>query len=296
MNRLAMKQGLLILYHYPCADGAYAALMARLSRSGNAMRFVPHRTDEALDIFSLPIDNVSGVVLLDYCGPSADFLRALCNRYPRVVLIDHHQTAFDMIKGMEGVRNLETLLVADVSGCALAEHYFEPRLTPQQREVMLYIEDNDLWRHRMPDSEAFSAGLSALNIDYRTDFLAMRDIDVAATIAKGRPILAERDAYVTSAVAASVATKTGGFRVYVHNDMPKHISHLGHALATESAASIGLVVWALDAERTRFKVSARSVNDVDTIAAVTGRYQGGGHRSASGCVVTREQLEGEILA
>jgi hypothetical protein len=41
--------------------------------------------------------------------------------------------------------------------------YFQPQgLTEEQQELFKYIEDADLWRWRLPDSEAFTAGASGV--------------------------------------------------------------------------------------------------------------------------------------
>jgi len=33
-------------------------------------------------------------------------------------------------------------------------------------EMFDLVEDHDLWRHMLPESQAFAAGLSALNIEF----------------------------------------------------------------------------------------------------------------------------------
>lgn len=61
-----------VLYHSPCNDGAYAALAASLyfqQGGGPQPRFVPHRTYAPTDAAALALTAADTVYLLDYAGP-----------------------------------------------------------------------------------------------------------------------------------------------------------------------------------------------------------------------------------
>lgn len=113
----------------------------------------------------------------------------------RVIVLDHHKTALESLPGKgEGPPNLECLLDMNRSGATISYDYFRDRLlkyrldsslsTPEPsgtcpakglipdtdkgriEKLFQYVEDGDLWRWRLPDSKAFSSGLSDLGIDF----------------------------------------------------------------------------------------------------------------------------------
>jgi hypothetical protein len=97
----------LVLYHYPCADGAFAAYAVHLAQPPTGTTtttiYVPHRTgpENAVDLLTLyqkhvPDQNTqSNLYLLDYCGPNAMFIQHACSIFTQVYLLDHHKTAVD---------------------------------------------------------------------------------------------------------------------------------------------------------------------------------------------------------
>lgn len=85
----------------------------------------------------------------------------------RVVVLDHHKTAFEQFgrpaAGCADIQlaNCSVHLDMDKSGATLALHHFQPAgLTDAQRQLFSFIEDADLWRWRLPHSREFHAGLN----------------------------------------------------------------------------------------------------------------------------------------
>ena len=74
-----------ILYHYPCPDGVWAAWCAHrhFKQRDAPARYVPHRVYEALLPEALQLRGDETCYLLDYVGPTglAAQLAGLCRRY-----------------------------------------------------------------------------------------------------------------------------------------------------------------------------------------------------------------------
>lgn len=62
-----------ILYHYPCPDGAFAALAAHIYFSATpstSALFFPNRVYSPVKPHQLPLHEIDELYLLDYVGPS----------------------------------------------------------------------------------------------------------------------------------------------------------------------------------------------------------------------------------
>lgn len=99
----------------------------------------------------------------------------------RVVVLDHHKTALETLPPRgTGPANLHLELDMTRSGATIAYDYFLQKLQAQSSSRNLvegdnimrvetlfkYIEDADLWTWALPDSKAFSSGLSDCAIEY----------------------------------------------------------------------------------------------------------------------------------
>ena len=109
-------------------------------------------------------------------------MTAACSRAKAVIILDHHKTAAEELASKEAevkaMPNLFLNIDMDRSGATIARDYFALDLDPptvgdgngnSQVDLGLlfaYIEDNDLWRHALPDSKAFSAGIKDYNFEF----------------------------------------------------------------------------------------------------------------------------------
>lgn len=309
-----------VLYHYPCPDGIFGALAASLVLGEAGTTFVPlavyeketARTERVLSLVSP--DAV--VYLIDFSGGPA-FIRAIAGAVARVVLIDHHKTAQeDMAALADPPRNLEVHFDMTRSGASLARDFFgleawltkrsDPRAVNLLRMIEL-VEDNDLWRHALPESRSFAAGFGALslNMDAAKNpriFAEVAGLDVGAVIAAGAAELERQRVSIEAdlAAAAPYAIPGGDSSVLralaVVTRAPQYRSELGNQLATLSAAAgldaVGIVAYEESAGGTGalWKVSLRSLPEFDT-TPFSRHYGGGGHKNASSFVTSRDVYE-----
>lgn len=310
-----------LIYHYPCPDGVFAGLAAylRLAHDGRTVRVAPQVS------YRSPSERASGVDssiatddtvhLLDFSG-GVEFILALCARAKSVQIADHHKTAQEDIHALMFSERLPANFTVHIdmtrSGATMARDVYNVHPVLKARlgddgaarvlRLFDYIEDNDLWRHVLPGSKAFSAGLAARAIEYDATKNAsvwdtLLGLDVDTLIAEGEAVLEEQRRVVASEVALSFpvhipfngAPTGGGLRclaiVSTHPDLR---SDLGNELAKKSAAAglqaAGVVAYVEPgmgaAAETTYKVSLRSIGDVDT-SALSKSYGGGGHANAS---------------
>ena len=140
----------LVLYHAHCADG-FAAAYAAWCALGDTADYRPVTHGDPLPA----IPDGTRVFILDFSYPRP-VLEALAARCQLTVL-DHHQTAQAELAGLDFAT-----FDMEKSGCVLAWEHFQGTgncLGPVP-ELLLYVQDRDLWRWELDFSKAVSAALT----------------------------------------------------------------------------------------------------------------------------------------
>src|SRR6185437_7195305 len=158
-----------VLYHYPCADGVFAALAAYCSQKLENAVFIGHTTYGGLPQSQSLLDQMTlddHVYLLDFIG-QGDFVKQVSQKVNKVVLLDHHKTAIEYVDQWKPLpSNVEVVMDLERSGATIALDYFQPPTTSELRMKYAHVEDNDLWRHALPRTREFSQGLFAKRLEY----------------------------------------------------------------------------------------------------------------------------------
>lgn len=305
-----------VLYHYPCPDGAFAALAAHLyfSFSSQPVLFFPMTVYSPLRVEDLPLDEIDSVYLLDFVGPSG-FVDILSSKAKSVVVLDHHKTALESLGSRAfGNGNVVKVIDMDRSGATIAFDYFKEKLLhgdistvgnnkkgkvaefDRVRRLFEYIEDADLWRWRLPNSREFSSGLKDLNIEFDrklnpTLFQQLLSLDLKFVISQGAESLLQKQKLIDKVLEQSYEIALGnssfGHCLAVNADSVIELrSELGHQLANKSLKmklrGIGAVVYKVPELQSDqlLKISLRSIENEDTIR-ISEKFGGGGHRNAS---------------
>ncbi|KAH7437661.1 hypothetical protein KP509_05G083100 [Ceratopteris richardii] len=267
-----------VLYHYPCPDGAFAALAAHLYHSiiGVPAVFFPNPVYNPIKVKDVDAGTFDVFYLLDFVGPKG-FATELCSKAKKVIVLDHHKTAYEelsskcpsnLVKNFDMKRSGATLAfdyftdqlqqckntVSDLHVATMKEPSKGLTLVDEQnllrvRCVFDYIEDADLWKWNLPQSKAFSSGLRSLNIEYNVNinvdmFQQLLSLEAASVIAIGEKVLLSNQIRIDAAIQSSFILNLGqgsfGKCLAVESDdMADLRSELGHQLAARSL-SLGL--------------------------------------------------------
>ncbi|RDY14246.1 hypothetical protein CR513_00706, partial [Mucuna pruriens] len=333
INMRIMKKGInnnnhcshAILYHYPCPDGAFAALAAHLYFKATSLfppLFFPNTVYKPLSAEDLPLNEIGDLYLLDFVGPNG-FVQEISTKVPRVIVLDHHKSALESL-GNEASLGENVVKVVDMerSGATIAFDYFrEKLLSPDTvvknpsvldefervKQLFRYIEDGDLWRWRLQNSKGFSSGLKDLNIEFDARknpslFDQLLSLDLDSIINKGMSSISNKQKLIDDCLSKSyeIALGNGAFGhcLAVNADfaLSQLRSELGHQLATKSQKmnlrGIGAVVYKvaeLENDQ-RLKISLRSVDNEDTIP-ISQEFGGGGHRNAGSFMLIADEFE-----
>ncbi|XP_071703699.1 uncharacterized protein [Rutidosis leptorrhynchoides] len=315
-----------VLYHYPCPDGAFAALAAHIyfSVSSVPALFFPNTVYSPISVEELPVDQIGDAYLLDFVGPPG-FVQKLSPKVDRVIILDHHKTALKMLNDGEfSFANVTKVIDMRRSGATIAYDFFKDKILALEngndsngrklrihkfegsRKLFEYIEDADLWKWRLHNSKAFSSGLKDMNIEFNVKlnpslFEQLLSLDVENVINQGISSLCHKQTLINEVLDQSyeivIDDGVSGRCLAVNADSVSDLrSELGHQLAEKSRnhnlRGIGAVVYKVPElnDDQILKISLRSLGTEDT-TSISQKHGGGGHRNASSFMLNCQEFE-----
>lgn len=250
-----------VFYHDNCYDGFGAAWVAH-KKLGNSASYHSYK-------WNSPLPDMSNCYVY-FVDVTCDLeqIRALEAKNCKVVVIDHHQTTPDKLKGFEG-------LIFDNrhSGAALCwQYWFNDESMP---ELLQYIQDRDLWKFNLRDTAAVHAVLES----YPMDFKVWDGLDIKHMLQEAPSIMRLREQQVANIVEHIVWLDIAGYHVPMVNS-PVMMSEVATAVlnANPSAQFAG---YFFVREDERIQVGLRSKGNFD-VSEIAKLYHGGGHKNAAG--------------
>lgn len=266
-----------LVYHAGCPDG-FGAAWAAWRSWGDDARYIPRSHDDGFDP-----DRFEGeLVVFADISLANDLLLAVGEVAAQVIVLDHHLTAQQSFAADPSVENRMSAAGHVVhfdlnhSGAILSWNHFHPNEPPP--ELLLYIEDQDLWNWKLPYSEEVNAAIGShpRTLEAWTEMAARSVPDLAA---EGAPIVRSNRVEVERALTHAHPVAIGTERIEAVNALHQRAA-IGHELSKRArfGKPWGLVYRVTGAQ---VDCSIYSTGDLD-ISEVAARYGGGGHRNASG--------------
>lgn len=257
----------LVIYHGGCRDGFASAWVMHTKFQGEA--------DFHAGFYGQDPPSCAGrrVVLVDFSYPRAQ-LEAMAAEAKSIIILDHHKTAAEDLEGLTAWRNVQVLFDMNRSGAGIAWDYCNPG---QQRPWLVdYVEDRDLWRHRLPSSREVNAWISALPYDFAA-WDAQAKLPLTYAIEAGASVMLKIQQYVMEMKKSARRVVFQSYNVPIVNAPQLEISELLDALAQGERFAVG---WWQRADGV-YQYSLRSRNGFD-VSALAKLYGGGGHVNAAG--------------
>src|SRR5262245_48623160 len=190
-----------------------------------------------------------------------------------LLVLDHHLTAQQDLAGLDfAIFDLER------SGATLTWDYFFPG--EGRPWLVSYVEDKDLWRWKLPDSEEVSAALQS----YSRSFKMWEKISrkgVEALVAEGRPILRYKNRLIETAASRIKWIELDGHRVPMVTSCVLQ-SEIGGRLAKDHP--FVAIVFETEGRRV-WSLRSHEKGGVN-VAEIAKRHGGGGHPNAAGFIET----------
>jgi oligoribonuclease NrnB/cAMP/cGMP phosphodiesterase (DHH superfamily) len=272
-----MMSKIYVLYHAHCTDGT-GSKYAAWKKFGNEADYIAVN-------YGKPVPEMepnSRVFILDFSYPR-DVLEQLQSVHREVVVLDHHKTAEEALRGVKGCT-----FDMNKSGCVLAWEYFHPGESVPQ--LLLNIQDRDLWKFELENSKEVHAGLPFLKGHMLGwDFAACSRKDYETVVSNGRILLAKQQMDVENAAKYKVKiVDFCGYKVGVIN-MTDHMSEIGNAICESKDYKVDFAVCYGITNNDDVLLSLRSIGDFD-VSEIAKKFGGGGHKNASGARLKLNKL------
>lgn len=255
-----------ILFHHPCQDG-FGAAYAAWKKFGDSAQYVG--VNYGKPIPELP--DATEVYIVDFSYPKAD-LEALASKC-KLMVLDHHKTAQEQLQGLPFAQ-----FDMHRSGAGMAWDYFHPNTV--RPWLINYIEDRDLWKHILPNTQEVAAAL----FSYPQDFSLWDKFKQADMIQEGKAIRRYQNILSDEMVRNTQIKNFLEFAdVPVVNASSSLISDVGEVLRNKYPGAPFYAIY-YDTKEGKRKWSLRSTDHQTDVSEIAGRFGGGGHRNAAGFI------------
>ena len=146
-----------VLYHGSCYDGFGAAFSAWRALGDKGIVYTPCSYDQK----NAPLEAVpdgSEVFVVDFSFKK-DALVAASKRFASLLVLDHHASAEEDLKGLDFCT-----FDMNKSGAMLAWDFFHEGTPPPR--LIEFIQDRDLWKFDYPETHAIHMGLLSLPMEF----------------------------------------------------------------------------------------------------------------------------------
>lgn len=271
-------------YHAGCPDGFGAAFAVWTVWGGDAKYVARGHDDDPLDATRYEGAHATFVDM----APSNEEIRSLGEWIAGLTVLDHHVTARDRFESDPGVVALAEAAGYRVhfdlehSGAMLAWQHFREGEEPPP--LLRYVEDQDLWAWKLPQSEEVNAAIASYPRSFEAwSKLIEKPIDELAE--EGASILRSNRIHVERSLSHTHLVRIGSKRIEAVN-ATENKSSLGHAIAERARfGDRWACVYRLSGDRVNATLYSIGDFDVATVAVSLG---GGGHKNAAGFSVKLE--------
>lgn len=257
----------LAIYHGGCDDGFGSAYVINRALGG--------AVDFHYGIYQADPPDCTGrvVYLLDF-SYNREVMEKIADQADAVTVLDHHKSAEADLSGLLDAEIIDGEFDMGRSGAAMTwDHFFPGAERPW---LIDYIQDRDLWRKLLPNSDEIIMALRS----YPQDFQVWAEIvenGPAALLTEGKAIHRYYRTIVDSLKQNAVRQTIGGVSVPVVNSPFHFASELAGELA--EGEPFAACYWN-HAHGTTYSLRSRA--DGMDVSEVASQYGGGGHRGAAG--------------
>lgn len=267
-----------VLYHANCYDG-FGAAYAAWKKFGNNAQYKAVSYGEPFPREFLKELN-STVYILDFSYSKDDML--YWADFYELIVLDHHKTAQANFVGLKHP-NIKAFFDMDKSGAHLAWEYFHTVggvVGGEVPELILHIEDRDLWRFKLSGSKEIHKAL----VSYPMDFERWDNFNVESLKIEGVALERMYTQLVDNIVKGSWVGKIGRHECPMVNTSIAW-SEVGATMLQKYPLAQFVASFTEFEKETMW--SLRSKDDFDC-SEIAKEFGGGGHAQAAGFKIRRD--------
>lgn len=266
----------IVLYHGNCLDGT-GAKYAAWKKFGGKATYIPVIYGNS----AVPpeVENSEGleIFVLDFSYPK-DILLKLRAKHKSVMVIDHHKSAEADLVGMP-----DCIFDMTKSGAVLAWEYFHGKKKVPQ--ILLHVQDRDLWQWKLPKTKEITTGLSTLE----GDVVLWDSTLINELMLIGETLCKYIDSKVDSATKPDrvrrvlFTFKGKSYNVGILNTTG-YVSEISQAMYTKDKALDFTITYFVEVTNEvilSFRSDQHKENCVD-VSEIAKAFGGGGHKTAAG--------------
>jgi len=273
--------GVYVLYHASCIDGT-GSRYAAWKRFGDQVRYIA--VQYGSEFPNIPLNAETELYILDF-SYSRKILEGIQPQVGKLVVLDHHKTAEEDLKGLP----YATFDMAK-SGAVLSWEYFNPGVKVPQ--LLRIVEDADLWAYKYPETRAMKEYLDTtglLSDMAYWDRLANDQVSFDKALEAGQVLFSAKikriKKFVRSKQPKYFIRTIQGRRVAIYNTTVD-ISDIAEALYNDKNLQLDFTLSYFFTAKLDLVMSFRSNRMTDTdVSTIARLYGGGGHRNAAGASV-----------
>ena len=276
-----------IIYHANCLDGV-AAAWCFYDVHADHLEYVPGYY-QGLTKEELKKYQDRAIVLVDF-SLKKEAVEQLLDQGNSVSLVDHHVTAIDELKKIEHRSFSMANSSISNSGAVLAWKFTHEEGEPIP-QLLLHIEDRDLWNFNLPKTEEITAACY-LMMSTPDKFDEIVNTPLLELQAIGKILIKQRKKTVKSLLKHTRYVAIDGIVCPVVNSPGEFSSEVGNELSKEKP--LGITYF--DSNENRI-FSLRSSKDnpyAINVGKFASKFGGGGHRHAAGFKVSRDHWLAKI--
>lgn len=295
-----LQQEIACIYHAGCPDGLMSAAIVKHRFPYHKIDFIEGRHGKEIDISALK-DKVVFIVDFSFETETLYKISDTCKTF---IMFDHHQSAMGRLQedyreiAFQNMISKDTIVLADQkSGCGLTwEILFGQYNMPAP---VRYIQDADIWTWKEPSARQIVPAIY-FQTERTVDgfYKLLTEIFYANQYMTIGTILEKQTAnHVKEIVKATLQTALiGGHRVGIVNCNSVYASEAGHYVLEKCTERFDYAI-VFRFTRDGVKLSLRSDDNRPDVSHISSEYfNGGGHRNASGGVLTVEEFNEKILS
>lgn len=266
MDESNKSTNVLVIYHKDCNDGFAAAWVARKVHPNAQFHPAAHGTPP-------PDVKNRDVILLDFAY-KREVMLDIKKAAKSVLVLDHHKTAADNLKGLDFCH-----FDMSKSGATMSWDYFVGGERPW---LVAYTEDRDLDRFVLPFSREINAAIESHHMDFnlwdKLDKLYTKaGVTNSTLVAEGASILRYQDQLLNVIIDHAREVELDGHRILAANTS----CIFGQAATRLAKTETFGLAWYLR-EDGKFIHSLRSRPDGIDVSEIAKRHGGGGHVHSAG--------------